>query len=180
MSATPPVNHHDHSAQDTPRKHNFIHRHGWLWLVLIAGGALLFLTGFSPWGGGYHRDLFSDDPAKMEAALTDIENKVADYLDIRAEQEPAFNAFAETIKARARQKITTVRPLREQMHAEMGKDLPDVDTLAALAKQMLRQRPPVEETDALIDDAVAFYKTLDADQQAKLANRLKRHGRWHH
>jgi len=168
-----------HGHQATGRKHNFFHRN-WLILAVLAVAGVALLSGFSPWHGGPIRGLFSGDPAKVEAALSEIQSEVADELDIRPEQEAAFNAFAEKMKDRARAKISSMGPLRTQMHAEVAKDAPDVDQLAALAKQMVRMRPPADETDAMIDDVVAFYKTLDADQQAKVLKRMKKHGRWHH
>jgi len=169
---------HNFFSKHKGRKHNFFHRK--ILLLFLIAILSVFLFGHSRWGGwGHHKDLFSGDTTRVEEALTEIEEKLADKLDIRPEQEAGFKAYAEKMKTYARKRLAAMGEIRRSAHDEIDKENPDVDRLAELAKEMIRQRGNTSDLDAVVDETVAFYKTLDAEQQEEIQSHMKRHRRWH-
>ena len=159
------------------RTHNFFHRN-WLLLALVVIG-LVFLFGFGRWGGWGHKGLMSGDPVKMEEKLADIEAEIIDELELRDDQMSAFKAYSAKLKDFARKRIGQMSGIRETARAELDKEQPDMAYLAEQAKQMIRQRASTEELESLVDETLAFYNTLDAEQQEEVQKHLRRHHRHH-
>ncbi len=130
------------------------------------------------WGGHAYRS-----PERMEEHIRSIEEDLAEDLNIRPEQREAYQALTERYKTVARNWVGAIRHTSPELKETMEQDAPDVDRIAELLKGYVRQRPSNDELEALIDESVAFYKTLSPDQQQVIQDKISRHlkGRfgWH-
>lgn len=116
-------------------------------------------------------------PERLERKMNWIEEDLADDLNIRAEQQAAYSALAERYKAFAREWVARKRAVHEELSVVFEADDPDMDRVAALLKRAVRERHADAEVEALIDATLAFYRTLDADQQEELQGKMARHAR---
>ena len=160
------------------RHHKFFHRN--LLFLVVIGIGLVFLFGHGRFGGWGWKKAFSGEPTKVEEVLSEIQEELADELEIRPEQKASFDAFSEKMKVYARKRLATMHSARTAAKAELEQDQPNPDQLGELAKKMIRQRGSTEELDSLVDETVAFYKTLDVEQQETIRDHLRRHHRWRH
>ncbi|MEE8396383.1 MAG: Spy/CpxP family protein refolding chaperone [bacterium] len=150
------------------------HRSRWITLFALPLIAFLTLTAFS--GCFRHR---WHDAERLEKKMNWVVEDVADDLEIRADQRPAYDAFTSQLKEIVRTRLTGMRTTGEQLNQEFGTETPDPDRVAAILKEHVRQSMTVAQKDALIDEFVSYYKTLDSEQQAtvreKIAKKLDHH-----
>lgn len=152
------------------RHHRKLHHRGLL-LMALTGAAVLSLQGC--FRGSWH------DPERLEKKMTHIEEEVAEELELRADQRPAFLALTEKLKDHARKKVAAMKEGGLQVQAELEKPEPDMDSIAELAKQHVRDRASNEEFEQFIDEINAFYRSLDSTQQATVRENAARHLKWH-
>ncbi len=105
---------------------------------------------------------------RMEKKFSRVEEKLAEDLEIREEQREGYLKLTARYKALIRGRIGGSRETAVQVNSELERDNPDVDTIVALVKQHIRERPANEQLDALADDTAAFYKSLDPEQQGRV------------
>jgi Spy/CpxP family protein refolding chaperone len=141
----------------------------------LVGGALVLtavlgLSGcwHSRWHGRY-------DPARLDERLSDIQEDVASDLKITPAQKPAFDALMAEYKQAAHgwrdgwhQTGLEVKTALEQQPA-------DATAVGAALKRQVHQRMDEATLDKLIDDTVAFYNTLEPEQQQQVRDRMLRH-----
>ncbi len=124
-------------------------------------------------GGGWH------SAERMEKRMTWIQEEVAEDLEIRPEQEPAFNALAEAFKNHARAWKAGWRETGSGIKEEFNRETLDTGRISELLKERIHNRPSNDSLDALVDQSVAFYQVLDPEQQQvfkeKVVKRLNRH-----
>ena len=150
------------------------HRGKWLAFGVLSLIALVALFGFS--GPFRHH---GHHPERFEKKMDKIAEHVADELELRSDQRPAFDALTDGIKERVRARLGQMRQTATQVRDEFAAETVDPDRVADLLKEHARNRMTVEEIEGLIDEITTFYKTLDSDQQAKLkeevSDRLEHH-----
>lgn len=138
--------------------------------TLVVGA--LGLQGFrGPWHRGY-------DPERFDARLEHLERHVADDLQLTAQQEPQFKAlmarFRDVIKRRHETRTETDQKLEKLLESEPV----NTDAVAAVLKQRIQNRVDPAAMDGLVNESVAFYRTLDARQQETVRKRMLRRLRW--
>lgn len=94
-----------------------------------------------------------------------VSEKVANKLDLRAEQRPAYDALIAKVKIEMVTRQQKSRNALLEAKRELDKDTVDIDKIAALAKDRAKDRLTEEAMLAYIDEITAFYKTLDPKQQ---------------
>ncbi len=144
--------------------------HKFFLVIPVAALMALGLYGISQaYGGGWH------SPERMEKKMTWIQEEVAEDLEIRPEQEPAFNSLVEAFKNHARAWRAGWRETGSGIQEEFSQETLDAGRVSELLKERIRNRPSNESLDALVDQAVEFYKTLDPEQQQVFKEKVLRH-----
>ena len=118
-------------------------------------------------------------PERMEKRMDNIQEHVSDFLEIRPEQEEGFQALMEEYKGLARRWSTDWRSSKAKMNDILQAETLDIDALGETLKDFLRKKPADAELEALIDRTLAFYRTLDSEQQEKVKKRLSKQARRH-
>ena len=146
-------------------------------VVMLA--ALLGLQGcfrsHSHWGHGHG----GHSTERMEKKMDNIQEHVSDFLEIRPEQQEGFQALMNEYRGLARRWSTDWRASKGNMSEILQAETLDIDALGEVLKSFLRKKPADAELEALIDRTLAFYRTLDAEQQQKIHERLAKHARRH-
>ena len=152
------------------KRNHWRHRKKWLAFLALSLIALVALFGFQ--GPFRHH---GHHPERFEKKMSRIAEHVADELELRPEQRPAFDALTDGIKERVRARFSQMRQTAAQVRDEFSAETVDPDRVAALLKEHARNRMAVEELEGLIDEIVAFYTTLDPAQQAKIKEEASEH-----
>jgi len=138
--------------------------------------SLLLVLGLAGCGGGHWH---SHDPAerreRAEKHLQHAREEVVEELNLQPHQEPGLDALLETFRGMAHGWIDDSEATGKRVKALLAPEAPDADAIAAEAKAWLMARPSKEDLAALMDQAVAFYKTLDAEQQQVVLKKLRKH-----
>ena len=137
-------------------------------LVLVA--AALGLQGCyrGQWHGRY-------DPARFDERMSDIQADIADELELRPEQRPAFEALMAQYRGVARQWRDGWQETGTQVRQALEQEPADATAVGDALKRRMRQRVDDATLEKLIDDTVAFYQTLDPQQQEEVREHLLRH-----
>ena len=148
--------------------------HPYRGIALGALAALLAAAGLTGcFRGSWH------DAERIERRTNSIIEDVKDDLELRPDQEPAYDALAGKIKAhvieRARIHRETTRGLKTEFEAQTV----NPDQVANLLKAHIASRSDRDADNAIVDDAAAFYRTLDAGQQETVNKKVRRVLRWH-
>ena len=97
--------------------------------------------------------------------------RIGQALNLTDEQHLAFEQFLRVVRLRGRFFRETNQPLLEGVWAELAKPTPDDDTINKLSAQIEQNRAAFEhEASAAL---LAFVKTLNPEQRAKLADVTK-------
>lgn len=147
----------------------------WFTLIALSLLGLVTLTGFQ----ACNRHRWSD-PERLDKRMAWIADDVAEELELRPEQKPAFDALTGRVQTQVRGRVDKFRQAGLRLEAELSAETVDPDRIGALVKEHLRQRMAIEEQEALVDDFVAFYKTLDPEQQQLVREKALRHLERHH
>jgi len=141
-------------------------------VVMLA--ALLGLQGcFRSYSHGGH------STERMEKKMDNIQEHVSDFLEIRPEQQEGFQALMNEYRDLAKRWSTDWRASKVKMNDILQAETLDPEALGESLKGLLREKPADAELEALIDRTLAFYRTLDAEQQQKVHKRLAKHARRH-
>jgi Spy/CpxP family protein refolding chaperone len=147
------------------------------WFRRAAGGvliALISLVGLASCRGGWH------DPERAERKMDHVIGDVEDDLELRPEQQPAYRALTGKIKSHALERMKTHRDGAKELKAIFEQPQVDADRVAAILKQEVKRRSESEPVHvAIIDEATAFYRTLDPEQQAAFNKKARRLLEWH-
>ena len=146
-------------------------------LFVIAGLSLATLVGL----GGCFRGGWAHghDPQRMEQRMSWIEEDLSKTLQLRPEQEPAYQALMEEYKDFARRWAAGWHEAGNGLREAVAQQPANPEAISAALKRFLQERPADAELETLIDRGMAFYATLDPDQQesirARVTSRLDRH-----
>jgi Spy/CpxP family protein refolding chaperone len=142
------------------------------WFRRAVGGAVIALVSIvgltGCHRGGWH------DPEKAEGRMDHIIEDIQEDLEIRADQEPAYRALTGKIKSHALERMTQRRAAGKELQSVFATDDVDSARVAQILKQQSTIHADRSEVDALIEEAVAFYRTLDAGQQATFNEKVRR------
>lgn len=137
-------------------------------LVVTALG----LQGFrGPWRHGY-------DPQRFDARMDWLEEHIADDLHLTPQQEPQFHALMTRIHDVVRQRREARHRTDLALQQALQQDSPNLDAVAAALKQRNHDRADPAALDQLVDDALAFYRTLDAKQQKTVRTQMLHRLQW--
>ena len=150
------------------KRHSKFHK---LFLVLpLAAITALGLYGAShAYGGGWHSH------ERMEKKMNWIQEDLAEELEIRPEQQEAYQALAEAFKSQAREWKAGWLEAGAGVKAEFDQEAPDAEKIGALMKARIRNRPSNETLENLVEQSVGFYKTLNPEQQELFKEKVLKH-----
>ena len=147
--------------------------------LVVVLAALLGLQGcfrsHSHWGHGHG----GNSTERMEKGMDQVQEHVSEFLEIRPEQQEGFQALMDQYRGLARRWATDWRASKVKMNDILQAETLDIDALGETLKGFLRKKPADPELETLIDRTIAFYRTLDAEQQEKVHKRLAKHARRH-
>lgn len=112
------------------------------------------------------------DPERMEKKMNWIQEDLAEFLELKPDQEPAYNALVEEYKNLVRRTRTGWKSAHNELADLVAQENPDPGQVGEALKRFVREKPTNEELEALIDRTMAFYRTLDAEQQERLRERI--------
>jgi Spy/CpxP family protein refolding chaperone len=140
--------------------------------VLGVAVAALGLAGFrGPW---HHRY----DPARFDERMTDLKEHISEELNLTPAQQPQFDALMTRYRTLAKARAEAWHQTALDVQQAVQKDPADADAVAAALKAQLHQRPDPATVDRLIDDTVAFYRTLAPAQQEVVRKQIQRRLHW--
>jgi Spy/CpxP family protein refolding chaperone len=145
--------------------------HKLLFVILPIG----LIAALGVYGLSYGHGRGWKDPERLEKKMNWVAEDVADELEIRPDQQEAYQALVEKFKAHIRDRVAGWREAGTELKDEFNKETPDADNVAALLKQRIRERASSEELEALVDQGVGFYKTLSPEQQATFKEKVGKH-----
>ena len=120
------------------------------------------------------------DPEKLEKKLTWVDEEIAEELEIRPDQQAAYQALINQYKTLLRNKATVMREHRNRLKNEFAGEQVNMEAVGEIIKSQIAVIPRNAELDSLIDQTVAFYQTLNPEQQEIVRKRMSRHfNRWH-
>ena len=111
-------------------------------------------------------------PERMEKRMDHVQEHLSDFLEIRPEQQQGFQALMDEYRSLAKRWATDWRSSKVKMNDILKAETLDIGALGETLKGFLRKKPADAELEALIDRTIAFYRTLDAEQQQKVHKRL--------
>ena len=147
------------------------------WFRRTLGGAVIALvsvvglTGCHR--GGWH------DPERMESRIDNIVEDVEEDLEIRPDQEPAFRALTGRIKSHALERVTARRAAMTELRTTFAQEPVPTERVEEILKRQTALMADRARHDALIEEVLAFYRTLDAGQQATFNKKVRRMLDWY-
>lgn len=120
-------------------------------------------------GGGWH------SPGGLEKKMNWLAEDVAEQLELRPDQQDAYQALVEQFKAHVRGRISGWRDTGAQLKDQFNKDTLEAGQIAALLKSHIRGRASNDELEALVDRGVEFYQSLSAEQQERFREKAAKH-----
>jgi len=144
-------------------------------LALVVG--LVALVGLQGCFRSYSHGGHSSE--RMEKRMDHVQEGISDFLEIRPEQKEGFDALMSEYRTFANRYVAGWRDTKGKMNETLQADTLDPAALGENLKAFLREKPGDSELEGLIDRTLAFYGTLDAEQQQKVHERLAKHARRH-
>lgn len=121
------------------------------------------------WGHGYGG---RHSVERMESHAADMREDLAEELELRPEQMPAYNVLMDEYQKTIFGWHGSWRARSTSLKVALDQDNPDMEAVRDILKGYVREKPSDEETDALIDKTVDFYIQLDAEQQEEIREHL--------
>ena len=149
-------------------KRRFLFRASLIGLPLV----LLAAFGLQGFRGGWHGHHNSE---RLEGKIRWIEEDLAEDLKIRPEQREGFQALTGQFRSQVQTWMTGWQETGTALKTELENETPDKERVSSLLKERVRRRPTNESLEALIDQTLAFYETLDPEQQRVLNKKISRH-----
>lgn len=98
-------------------------------------------------------------------------DKMADELKLNAGQKEKFGKLRTGIQSHVGEAMKDRSGLRDEIRAEMGKEIPDVTDVSRKAKKAIQgMSVSIQES---MDLFAAFYTSLDNDQKKKVAGAIQ-------
>ena len=151
---------------------------------VLAGSMAVQAWGPARWaGGGFHRcgfhPGFGDGKGMVDFIIWRMDETAKD-LDLTSLQKEKYDKLRAGVKSHAAGVMEGHMTLREAIHTEIAKDVPDVAVVAPKLKNAIGVISADMQDN--IDLFAAFYGSLDNNQKKKLVagirERMERHG--HH
>jgi hypothetical protein len=149
---------------------------------MVGGGMAVEAWGSGRAGGGFcghgwsHHGRGGKDMAEF---MTWRMEKMAKELNLTAPQKEKLDRLQNNIKSHVGDVMNDRLGLRQDVHSEMEKDVPDVGALVPKVKTAIQGMS--DKMQENVDLFAAFYDSLDNNQKRKLAShvreRMERHGR---
>jgi Spy/CpxP family protein refolding chaperone len=128
-------------------------------MVAVVACAMVFSAASAYAGEGWNSH-------KSEADTKKHFDKMAEELKLTAEQKAALEKQREEARPKMKALKERQRAAREQLRAELDKQVPDKATLAAIVEDL--KTLTGEHTQAKIDKVLAMKKVLTPEQSAKM------------
>lgn len=143
----------------------------WPFLILLSPLLLVFAV------SGCHRGSWHD-PERIESRITSFEEDLEEDLEIRPDQQQAFRALADRIKIHVVERVKSRKETGRELKAAFEQEPVDAERVGQLLHEAVRLRAQIQEDEAIIDQAVAFYNTLDGAQQAEFNEKVLHKLKW--
>ena len=138
----------------------------------------LLLTGMVGLSGCYRSS--GDLVERAEKRMNWVQEEVAEELEIKLHQEAAYKALMDNYRELAVGWATRLKTNKQELKTAIEAESPDLEVVRGLLKRFIQEKPGDAEFEALIDQTVDFYATLETEQQETVLKKLRRHSRWHH
>ncbi len=138
----------------------------------------LLLTGMVGLSGCYRSS--GDLVERAEKRMNWVQEEVAEELEIKLHQEAAYKALMDNYRELAIEWATRLKTNKQELKTAIEAESPDLEVVRGLLKRFIQEKPGDAEFEALIDQTVDFYATLETEQQETVLKKLRRHSRWHH
>ncbi|MBW2619495.1 MAG: periplasmic heavy metal sensor [Deltaproteobacteria bacterium] len=139
--------------------------------ILIIAGAIVLgvVIGAGVVAGvGYHK-FFKGDFSHFVISRMD---KRMEKLNLSDPQKAQYETLRREMEASLTQGAATKRELMRELRAELNREEPDLEALAALVKTRVNEIPGLVGRN--LEHLVEFYATLDKDQKAKMLKHIKK------
>jgi Spy/CpxP family protein refolding chaperone len=124
-------------------------------------------------GKGFHPRFFGKDFSEHVLGRMDSRVEELDLSEIQTEQ---YEKIREKLKIRLTEAMENRREFFIQLHDEINKDNPNIDTLSDLINQHIRKMPDFMSEN--LNLFVEFYTILDENQKAKLLENARKKMSW--
>ena len=146
-------------------------------------GTVLGMAAIIGLAGCHHRDYHGHgdwhSEKHMEKRAEWLEEKLEDELALRPEQMEDMKALSSSFQSLGRARAERMKTTAMEAHTELKKETPDPDVVADLIKAQIQDNSSQKAMEDLVDQAAAFYKTLDPEQQKKfrklVSKKINRH-----
>ncbi len=141
-------------------------------LTLVVASLLMSCSG--------HRARRSHDPAEVREFVTKAADRLADHADATDEQETRIDEIAGRLTEHVVGAMANRDSLRRIFLAQWRSDTPDTAALRVTIDE--RAEAYRLAAQALLGEMAQLHAVLTAEQRAKLADKIGRHGRrrwWH-
>jgi hypothetical protein len=136
---------------------------------LLAGLGVTVASGpHSTWGCGFHSRFHSEDIADFISWKMD---KRVEELNLNEGQMQEYEKIKGEVMVNITEAVEEKKEIHRIIHEEMSKDKPDMNAIANLVKERIKNMPDLIGKN--LDLFLKFYGTLDEDQKARLIEKFR-------
>jgi periplasmic protein CpxP/Spy len=144
-------------------------------LVTILAGSMVAQAVGPKWAGGFHRCGWGHHGGPGGKTMVDFAlwkmDETVKGLNLTSTQKEKYDKLRDNVKSHGVQAVEEHKALRNEMHAEMVKDVPDLAAVAPKLKTAVGAMSG--EVQNNIDLIVDFYASLDNSQKKKVMSTVK-------
>ncbi len=122
----------------------------------------------------------SDPVERTKQRMDWVQEEVAEELEIKPNQEAAYQALMDNYREMAIGWAERLKANKEDLKTAIEAESPDLEEVRRQLKRFIQEKPADAGIEALIDQTIDFYASLDPEQQEIVRKKLQRHSRWHH
>ena len=120
-------------------------------------------------GRGWH------NPEKLEKKMNWLAEDLAEQLELRPDQQVAYQALVEQLKTHVQGRINGWRETGVQLKDQFNKETLEAGQIAALLKSQIHGNDKNDQLEALVDRSVEFYQSLSPEQQERFRETAAKH-----
>jgi hypothetical protein len=144
-------------------------------VTVLAGSMVAQAWGPAKWAGGFrhcgwHHPGSGGGKTMIDFALWKMDGTVKD-LNLTPPQKEKYDRLREIIKTQGTAAVEDHKALRNEVHAEMEKEIPDIAVLAPKLKDEISHMSI--DIQHNIDLITEFYGSLDSNQKKKVVSSIK-------
>ena len=136
--------------------------------ALALVGSAFTLQGFrGPWHGRF-------DPARFDERMNDMQQEIAERLNLTPQQQPQFDALMAQFRELAKERRDRWHQTAVEVKQALERSPADAAAVGEALKKQVHNRVDPARLDPLIDATLSFYNTLQPEQQQLVQKHLQR------